>query len=161
MKKLAIVIAIAIATTALAASPTPASAGGFNISRSGLACEQAYNEGQVSYYEDGVFYSDATSWWRTALCPVNVDAYSYSPSPWSVFVYDRHYSLDVSCRLVSPTVGGGSSWGQAVSSSGSGPNTQTLTLSPAGGRTMLCYVPPVYSGQRSGIVGYSANITTY
>ncbi|MEO8702856.1 MAG: hypothetical protein ABI867_22620 [Kofleriaceae bacterium] len=147
----------------VAALATPAAAATHSIT-SGLGCVQAYGawEAKMSYGDEGFFYSDATDWYRTAVCPLPHASQLYGGATATVEVLDRSYDLDVSCRIVTRSPQW-VIWGAAKSSSGSNTNGQSLTVNLATGLTtgnshVLCYLPPVYQGNRSAVVGVDATI---
>ncbi len=122
-------------------------------------CVSVYGEDQVLYGDDGGIYSNASTWWRTAMCPTPMDRETYV-SAVKIRAFDRSYNLDVNCRLTTQTTyDGWITWGPAATTSGSSTSAVTLELPAStwgsGFSNLLCYVPQTYQGNRSGIVGYS------
>lgn len=144
--------AVALVVAALAVAPSIASATVVQQTFTGTNCNTAYGEDQTLYGDDGGIYSASSTWWRTALCPLNANPiYRY----W-VNALDRNYSLDVSCRVLQSTAYG-VVWSTATTTTGSSP--QAMTLQAAGYwstfSNLLCYLPQTYQGNRSAILGYS------
>ena len=143
----------------------PSHAGSSRTITSGLGCVQAYGqaEAKTSYGDDGGLYNDAPDWYRTAVCPLPHNTPLYFNSVATVDVLDLSYDLDASCRLVmrTPTW---TTWGAAAVTNGSNGATQRLSLTHDAGSYvtanvhLLCYLPPVYQGNRSGLIGFDATV---
>jgi len=143
----------------------PSHAGSSRTITSGLGCVQAYGqaEAKTSYGDDGGFYNDAPDWYRTAVCPLPHTTSLYLNSTATVDVFDRSYDFDASCRLVMRSATW-TTWGAAAVTSGSNAAAQRLTMTHAAGEHLianvhlLCYLPPVYQGNRSGLIGFDAAV---
>jgi hypothetical protein len=126
------------------------------------ACEVAYGEDQVLFWDDGGAYNAASTWWRTLMCPTPIHGGRYI-SAFVVRAYDRSYTQDVSCRFVYST-DGYTGWGTAASTNGS--STLPITIAPPGGTgrietSLLCYLPQTYQGNRSGLLGYTYDVVPW
>lgn len=148
---------LALLSFALLAAPALAHAE--NHTYPATACDVAYGEDQVVSWDDGGIYSNASTWWRTLMCPLPVDRENWLDRI-QVRAYDRNYSLDVSCRVVSTDPASASTtWGAAAQTTGSGPQLMTLNVARGNARAgvysnLLCYVPQTFQGARSGILGF-------
>lgn len=157
-----LIVAAALAALATAHDARAAWPYLFRHTAPALGCQIGYGEGSGVYWHDGGLYSDATGWWRTALCPIT--AYFAGATDVTVSAVDMSYDQDVSCRMMArSTSDGWTGWGAATNSVGTNPSPQRLSLAAVWAGTVsnthyvLCYLPPVYSGNRSGVVAYEFN----
>ncbi len=151
----------------LALAATPAAAGTTRTVNSGLGCVQAYGawETKTSYGDDGGFYSDATDWFRTAVCPLPRASTYFKNATAAVDVVDQNYSIDANCRIVARAATW-TTWGPAAVTSGSNPASQRLTVAHSSADFalanvhLLCYLPPAYDGNRSGVIGFDGSLSS-
>lgn len=128
---------------------------------SGSECV-AYGTNQSNLSHEAGNAYNASSGWQNVYCPVVIDVYALNASSNWIYLWDRHYSSDISCTLRSQSAVSSSFYYSSVRTVGStaAPTKHSFSATSyynEGKRYVYCSIPGVYSGNRSGITGYSVN----
>lgn len=124
-------------------------------------CVAINTDQSVLSHELGSAYNVSTNT-KGVYCPVVLDVHAMNANHNWIYLWDRHYSSNVSCTLRSQSAASNSYYYSSVSTIGASEAPTKHTFSATsyftdGKRYIYCSLPGTYSGNRSGITAYSIN----